>query len=549
MTRFWLTATLGLTLATPAVPDVALTIGNARYDTLTAVPDAALPDGALRAITAQGVTLLSYEAASGRDLRAALADLADALQGAGADERIVVVLSGQFASSATDTFLLPVDWPRDGGLIRATDQALPVSAVMALLAQRPGGALLVLGQAGAAPQLDGAFLRGGPGDPAIPQGVTLITGPAASVAAFAAGTLAVAGADIVAGAAAQGLAIDGFVRDGSTAFSPADPASPVMAETRTEADAWAVAQAADSEAGYVAYLTAFPDGANAGAARAALDDIRTNPNRAARLAEDALSLSRDARRAIQRDLSILGYNTRGIDGIFGPGTRGAVARWQEANGVAATTYLTTEQIARLDVQAERRAAELEAEAEARRAEMERLDRAYWEETGGQGDAAGLRAYLKRYPDGVFAEVAAERLAVFEEQARARALEQDRAAWDQAADRDTADAYRAYLAAFPDGAFAEEAQARIAASQQSDADRQAEAQAQAAEAALGLNNVTRRLVEDRLARLNLNPGTVDGGFDDDTRRALRRYQQARNLPVTGYLNQDTVVRLLADAILR
>ena len=29
--------------------------------------------------------------------------------------------------------------------------------------------------------------------------------------------------------------------------------------------------------------------------------------------------------------------------------------------------------------------------------------------------------------------------------------------------------------------------------------------------------------------------------------MRRYQQARNLQVTGYLDQSTVVRLLADAV--
>ena len=34
-----------------------------------------------------------------------------------------------------------------------------------------------------------------------------------------------------------------------------------------------------------------------------------------------------------------------------------------------------------------------------------------------------------------------------------------------------------------------------------------------------------------------------------RRSIRRYQEARNLQKTGYLNQRTVVRLLADSVLR
>ena len=32
-------------------------------------------------------------------------------------------------------------------------------------------------------------------------------------------------------------------------------------------------------------------------------------------------------------------------------------------------------------------------------------------------------------------------------------------------------------------------------------------------------------------------------------ALRRYQAARNLRSTGYLNQSTLVRLLADTLVR
>src|SRR5690606_36722185 len=35
--------------------------------------------------------------------------------------------------------------------------------------------------------------------------------------------------------------------------------------------------------------------------------------------EAALELDQAARRGIQEDLTVLGYNTRGIDGIFGPG--------------------------------------------------------------------------------------------------------------------------------------------------------------------------------------------------------------------------------------
>jgi peptidoglycan hydrolase-like protein with peptidoglycan-binding domain len=110
-------------------------------------------------------------------------------------------------------------------------------------------------------------------------------------------------------------------------------------------------------------------------------------------------------------------------------------------------------------------------------------------------------------------------------------------------------YRGYLRDFPQGAFAEEAQARIG-ELTADAERSEELKAaEARETALQLNQQTRFLIEQRLAVLDLRPGEVDGVFDDRTRRAIRRYQQARNLRPTGYLDEGTVVRIMADAILR
>ena len=37
--------------------------------------------------------------------------------------------------------------------------------------------------------------------------------------------------------------------------------------------------------------------------------------------------------------------------------------------------------------------------------------------------------------------------------------------------------------------------------------------------------------------------ADGTFDADTRRAIRRFQRSRDLPVTGYVTQATMVHLL------
>ena len=70
-----------------------------------------------------------------------------------------------------------------------------------------------------------------------------------------------------------------------------------------------------------------------------------------------------------------------------------------------------------------------------------------------------------------------------------------------------------------------------------------------EANLRLDASTRRLVEERLRIAGMRPGTVDGEFTDQTRAALRRYQGARNLRVTGFVTQETVTSLLADVLLR
>jgi peptidoglycan hydrolase-like protein with peptidoglycan-binding domain len=40
----------------------------------------------------------------------------------------------------------------------------------------------------------------------------------------------------------------------------------------------------------------------------------------------------------------------------------------------------------------------------------------------------------------------------------------------------------------------------------------------------------------------NPGTIDGNMDSRTRQALRDFQQASKLPVTGVLDQQTAAKL-------
>ena len=133
------------------------------------------------------------------------------------------------------------------------------------------------------------------------------------------------------------------------------------------------------------------------------------------------------------------------------------------------------------------------------AERERLDRAYWTATGQGRDEAGLRAYLGRYPDGLFADVAAERLAEIDAAAGrvSRAAEED--AWDFAVRQDSIGGYRGYLAAYPEGSHARDARNRIAVlrGEPEPFPEVNTAQLEAAESALNLPVITRLLIERRL----------------------------------------------------
>lgn len=65
---------------------------------------------------------------------------------------------------------------------------------------------------------------------------------------------------------------------------------------------------------------------------------------AAARAENMLDLTREDRIAVQQALVAAGYDTRGVDGTFGSGSRRAIRDWQAARGMAATGYLNAEQL-------------------------------------------------------------------------------------------------------------------------------------------------------------------------------------------------------------
>ncbi|WP_265501003.1 peptidoglycan-binding domain-containing protein [Paracoccus beibuensis] len=82
-----------------------------------------------------------------------------------------------------------------------------------------------------------------------------------------------------------------------------------------------------------------------------------DPAISAAQAELNLGLTRTQRAQIQRDLDALGYDPKGVDGLFGSGTRDAVKAWQRNKGQRATGYVTAAQVKSLRADATARNSE------------------------------------------------------------------------------------------------------------------------------------------------------------------------------------------------
>lgn len=539
MRRFFVLALMVAALAASVAraADHALILANGDYDTLPETRDALEARDFGNILRAAG-----FEVRQGVNLPArALLRQAQEFQADALDPdagRLIVVLAGHVVSSGSDGWLLGRDAEGPDALT-AGAQGVPLGALAQAMTNRAGQAviLLVPSQSG----IDtGHGLTAGVPVMDLPQGVTLVQGTADDLRSVLRDGLLQPGvgyADILR-MRPDAVTVAGL-RAGDTAFTPARRAESEQASTESpqavqDRAYWQAAQDVDTVAGYENYQRRFPDGAFAAQAAQRLTDLRDAPRRQAEAVEDALGLDRAARREVQRKLTLLGYDTRGVDGLFGPGTRGAVSAFQRAAGQEETGYLTEGLLQALN----RRAARAE-EAAAR--EEQANDRAYWDQTGARGDAGGLRAYLNRYPEGRFSETARARLADLQTEAQG----QDRAAWQEARRVDTVSAYRTYLERFPDGAFVQDARDRIAA-QEPERPQPENEQAQqdrAEERQVAGNPVTRLLIERRLAQLGQDPGPTDGTFDAATRRAVRGYQDSVGLPATGFVSRATVVSLL------
>lgn len=523
--------------------DIALVIGNRAYDELPKVKQSVrvreslfgLEQAGFRVFLGQDLTHLEQNRLAG--------EFYEALDGA---DRVVVVLSGHLVSTERDSWLLGVD-ANDPDMFSVGAAGLSVGAVLDATAQKPGAALVFIGhnKGGVA---TGYGLDAGAGDLDIPQGVTVIQGPMARLMQFLT-RVALAPGQNLRSAIEQGLGdlvVDGFV-PATTPFLPtvaAEPAEPTGTVQDADRAYWEAVQAIGTVEALLTYVERYPGGRHVFDANRLIGELRANPERQAQEGEKRLGLKREQRRQIQRNLSILGFNPRGVDGLFGRGSRAAIGAWQQSRGIEGYGYLTGNQIAALQSAADIRSQELEEEARRRQEEQDRQDATYWRQTGRNGTEDSLRAYLKRYPDGLYSEIAQGRVDQFDEARRAEAAVVERDYWDEVQLVGSAAGYRQYLQKYPRGAFAGTAKEQLAHLEGSARDDELIRRAKADEARVAGNGIARLLVEQKLQALGLKPGRVDGKFDDKTRRAVRKFQRARQIPVTGYVTQQTIVRLLA-----
>jgi uncharacterized caspase-like protein len=203
--------------------------------------------------------------------------------------------------------------------------------------------------------------------------------------------------------------------------------------------------------------------------------------------------------------------------------------------------------------------------------QEALELVFWQSIQTTRRVSELEEFLRRFPDGVFAGLARNRLAALQREATTAAVpraadDQDRAQADRqrqaAAEADSArvaaeterraaeDAERRRLAEDEARRAAEEAErARLA-----EADRarvaaeatQRDADPAAAEAALGLDRQDWAELQRALTALGFNTAGADGVAGPRTRGAIRDWQRAGRHAETGMLDAAAVARLQAEA---
>lgn len=471
--------------------DLALVIQNSRYQSRAQIRDFGSRGNVhVAAYQTAGFEVIDLRDTNAAALKEGLMEFERLSRDA---DRVVIDFTGYTASNGETLFVLPTD-AASGSIVQRYFDSASLDLLYNLVKHRPARSAVVV----ATPN------RRAPGHieagPHIPQGVLVMSGPMSDVRRAVTSQLlnGVATNAI----ASETVSVSGFTSDmtlDAAVLAPAAaeavrPSSPQRQTNRAvleEMTDWRTAAATGTEAALRGYLNKYPNGIFTREAEARLNELTPAEQRI----EAALNLTRTQRRDVQRHLTLLGFNTRGVDGIWGAGTRRAISDWQRSEGMRVTGYVDGAQIRIMAGQASAKQAQIDREREAAAKAAEQADLDYWQRTGAGGQEAGLKAYLERYPEGLFAPQAKRVLADIE-------------------------------AAKPqDDPLAEYA---------------------ANERALGLTPQMRTLAEQRLRAQGYETGRVDGQFDDQTRSALRKFQRNSGLKVTGYMNRDTVGALIVSS---
>ncbi|MCH8952961.1 MAG: peptidoglycan-binding protein [Proteobacteria bacterium] len=477
--------------AAPAA-DIALVIGNHDYQRAPNAKSAAIDAREVAEALVDG----GYDVTLGidldrREMRRALGRFAAKIASA---DKVVIYFSGHALRSDGVTYLAPVD-QRNTTLVRVMMDGVPLDLVLRLARSRPGRSVVFI---------DAAQLKGFTANAISEPGLGSID----------------AGNDVlVVSAAAPGRAVrrregrrSRFAREVVREFlSPGVRAMDAAHDLRRPA--WFTGSVGTR-------LRLVSRGGGGGRIGGADTPAGI---------EAALRLDSNQRRGIQESLSLLGHDPRGIDGMFGPGTRTAIRLWQRANNLAETGYLTADQAALLQSQS----------AGASRGPGSR-DSDYWARTGALGNAAGYRDYLERYTDGRHAGEARDTLKRMARAGTNAAARREREVWRQAVSRGRPRDYRDYLQRYPTGIWQPEAERRLAGPAAPAPDDPA-----LVESALGLTRDDRMSIEQRLDYLGFPPGAPDGFFDASTRWAIEGYQRSRGHDATGYLDRPTLGAIMDE----
>ena len=362
---------------------LALVVGNDAYRAQSALRNAVNDARAVASALGEvGFAVTRVENADRSRLTSALSSFAGSLRG---DDVALFYFAGHGVQVDGVNYLMPTDYAGQ------TSAALRFDAVSASDVQEMLGparvAMLVFDACRNNPYRG---VRGGTGLAPMEARGTLV--------AYAAGAGEVA-ADSAPGSS-NGLFTSKFVE---ALRAPGLTATALFRQVRRD-----VYEASNSEqwpAVYDDLLSDFVFRPSASAGVAA--SVAAPPSGVTASEEASLGLDRASRRRIQRGLAAAGFDPGPADGMFGPGTRTAIRRWQASRGAPSTGYLDGASASALGAPAVSAASVGAGGPSAAVLQQENL---FWQSIQGSRDPADFEAYLELFANGTFSRLARNRLA-------------------------------------------------------------------------------------------------------------------------------------------